>query len=115
MKSIIIKPTSATYFFTDGKYQEIKDVIGGLIDCVRGDDFVGYVDDEGLVKGLEFNPIASILFGQYLVGDVIVFGSLNALGEYDGENYNVSEDMVERLNSILMAQTMHQEYSLQEV
>jgi hypothetical protein len=115
MKAIIIKPHMATYRFTDGKYQDIRDIIGNWIDCVRGDDFVGYVDDEGLVSGLEFNPIASILFGQYLVGDVVVFGSLDENGSYDGNNYDVPESVVTRLNHILAVMNLHRDHSLVEV
>lgn len=67
--------------------QVIKDTVasphGDWFDCVRGESFHGYVNDTGLIDGLPLNPIASILFGQVICGDVILFGSRSPEGEND--------------------------------
>jgi hypothetical protein len=69
----------------------LNELCGGWIDCVRNDDIVGYVNDEGLLIGLDPNVLASVLFGRPLVGDVVVLGALSEEGEYDGENHDVPE------------------------
>jgi hypothetical protein len=72
----------------------IQEAVGGYIDAVRGEDIVGYVNDEGLLMGLPYNTLASILFGRHLVGDVLVVGSFSESGEYDGADYNIPEWLV---------------------
>lgn len=67
----------------------IHEIVGGWFDCVRGEEIVGYVHDEGLLIGLPVNAVASMLFQRPLVGDCVVIGSLNERGEYDGENHDV--------------------------
>jgi hypothetical protein len=76
---------------TENGYLVLNELCGGWIDCVRNDDIVGYVNDEGLLIGLAPNVIASVLFGRPLVGDVVVLGALSEEGEYDGENHDVPE------------------------
>lgn len=73
----------------------VRHTVGGWFDCVRGDKFHGYVNDTGLIDGMPFNPIASIMFGQVICGDAILFGSLNASGEYDGYEHAIDPIVVE--------------------
>ena len=72
----------------------IHEVVGGWFDCVRGDDFHGYVNDTGLLDGLPINPVASALFGRVLAGPAVVFGSTNVRGEYDGYEHHISPTVV---------------------
>lgn len=89
--------------YVSGDYTDIQAFVGGLFDCVRremiaaqfgaedADDFVaiGYVNDEGLLIGLEENKMASVMFGKRLVGDVLVLSGTSPTGAYDGETYDV--------------------------
>jgi hypothetical protein len=74
-------------------YDAIKEAVrshtGDFFDCVRGESFHGYVNDTGLIDGLPLNPVASIIFGQVICGDAILFGSYNPQGKYDGEEYDI--------------------------
>ena len=74
---------------TEDGHTLIHEIVGGWFDCVRGEEIVGYVHDEGLLIGLPVNAVASMLFQRPLVGDCVVIGSLNEKGEYDGENHDV--------------------------
>lgn len=76
-------------------YNTIRNTVGGWFDCVRQKSFHGYVHDTGLIDGLPFNPIASIVFGQVICGDVILFGSFSASGEYDGEEHAIDPAICE--------------------
>lgn len=69
----------------------LQESVGGWIDVVRHRSFgiVAYVNDEGLIHGLRPNVSATLLFGQLLVGDVVLVGSLNSDGEYDGDNHDL--------------------------
>ncbi len=88
-------------------YSTIKEVVasprGDWFDCVRGEKFHGYVNDTGLIDGLPFNPICSIIFGQVICGDVILFGSFSPTDEYDGNEYDIPE---------WVAQSVRQQYFL---
>jgi hypothetical protein len=88
--------------------QVIKDTVaspsGDWFDCVRGESFHGYVNDTGLVDGLPMNPIASILFGQVICGDVILFGSHTPEGECD-----IPEWVVAKARSAFMLLTTNED------
>ena len=88
----------------------LRSIIGNLMDCVRGEDFVGYVDDEGLMHGLEYNAIASALFGRYLVGRVVVLGSISPTGEYDGACYDCPESVYGIVSSFIGAMHLHEDF-----
>lgn len=93
-QALLIKTTGeveATTIPEENGYQVLNELCEGWLDCVRNDDIVGYVNDEGLLIGLEPNILASILFGRPLVGNVVVLGALNDEGEYDGENHDIPE------------------------
>lgn len=93
-KALLIKTTGeleVTNLPEENAYDRLNELCGGWLDCVRLDDVVGYVNDEGLLIGLTPNVFASALFGQPLVGDCVVVGSLNESGEYDGENHDVPD------------------------
>jgi len=59
--------TITEHFPKNGKkfeYQELRDLLGGSLETVpfmqkRGEYSVAYCDEEGQIKGLEFNPVAT--------------------------------------------------------
>ena len=73
--------------------RQINELVGGWFDCVSIPQLgiVIYVHDEGLLLGMNANVTASTLSNRVLVGDVLICGSLNSEGEYDGETYDVPE------------------------
>ena len=91
----------------------IKDVIGSprgmWFDCVRGPLVHGYVNDTGIIDGLMLNPLASILLGHIICGDVILFGSLSPRGEhrttfslndeYVDHEYDVPDSVVDEIRN----------------
>lgn len=73
----------------------IRSIVGGHFGVVASDEGVhGYVHDEGLLIGLPYNAVASALFGQPIVGNVIVFGSLDAKGRHDGYEHHIPPTVV---------------------
>ena len=70
-----------------GDHTTIHEQVGGWFDCVTTESLVGYVHDEGLLIGLQLNPIATALFGRILVGNCVVYSHLNDKGEYDGDSH----------------------------
>lgn len=89
-------------------YKSIQQYVGGNFDCVvtnLGKDhvsFLGYVHDEGLILDMEFNYIASALFQRELHGDCVLLWGLNSEGEYDGEDYDLPEQMTNFVCGTLM-------------
>ncbi len=82
----LVRPSGAIVELDAGV--NLRDVIGGWIERVvlvpHGPDTYGldvWADEEGLLRGLEPNPIATILCrmfgaGQVIVGPVVIAGSL---------------------------------------
>lgn len=81
----------------------INGVVDGWFDAVHPTfehtsgplNIVGYVHDEGLLLGLKPNIIASALFGRVLVGRCVVVGTLNPMGNYDGDSHDVPSGAIE--------------------
>lgn len=91
-KALLIKTTGEVEVTTipdENGHLVLNELCGGWLDCVRTDDLVGYVNDEGLLIGLDPNALASLIFGRPLVGNCVVVGALNEHGVYDGENHDV--------------------------
>lgn len=84
-----------------GDHNTIHEQVGGWFDCVVNGHFVGYVHDEGLIIGLPYNPIASLLFGCPLVGNCVVYSSLNAQGVHDGYDHRLSKDDLVRIYGLV--------------
>ena len=56
----------------DFKFEELKEMIGGWIEIVRlRDDKILVVDEEGMCKEKDINPVASLMAGFTVVGDVV--------------------------------------------
>jgi hypothetical protein len=95
-------------------YNSIQKAIGGHFDVVRHDVrndgehlgvVVGYVHDEGLLLGQEMNFLATNLFKRNLVGDCVVLWGSSPNGEYDGDDYDMPDFMVEYIQSDLLEST----------
>jgi hypothetical protein len=86
-----------------GEFTDIQTMVGGAFDCVTtkvgGHIIVGYVNDEGLLIGLEQNWFASALFGRNLVGPCVIVAGESPSGEYDGENYDLPESFFQFLTT----------------
>lgn len=103
IQAIVVEATGSFYktdLPAEGALPQLQQLVGGYIDAVRGEDFIGYLNDEGLLIGLPLNPIASILFGRTLVGDVVLVGALNDKGKYDGDDHDVPVDLYDDLLDI---------------
>jgi len=51
---------------------------------------------------LEYNYLASALFGRDLVGDCVLLWGLSPDGERDGDNYDMPAEMVESITTELL-------------
>ena len=65
---------------TKGSLAEYQAVVGGYIEPVDTDDYTIFINEEGLLLGLEPNWPISHLAGQFLVGDVAVVGKPDRFG-----------------------------------
>jgi hypothetical protein len=95
--------------------ESIQLLVGGCIDAVRIDTqqinpdtgeeetprftIVGYVHDEGLMLDMEINWIASALFQQRIVGNVVLVSGNSPTGEYDGENHDIPDTLFKWLST----------------
>lgn len=92
------------------KMSEIGTVIGarhGLFDIVYGEIdgkvFLIWVDDTGLIDGRPINPLASMIAGRPLFGDVFVSGDENDEGEVQDLDFGAFDKWF--ANRLLMALT----------
>lgn len=92
IKGIIIRTNGDIENFEyQGSYTEIGQVVGGYIEAVNfgSKPYFCYVNEEGKLNGLEENKIATtlwynsgqiVMLGDYLAGDVVVFGQVDEEG-----------------------------------
>lgn len=97
-KALLLK-TDGTHRRVDLPEQETYMTIRNLVAKDDGFDVVhdrekrirGYIHDRGLLIGLPVNPVASLLFGINLVGDVVVTNPFNPRGLADGYDYDLDD------------------------
>ena len=73
----------------------LQEAVGGYIEAVGLSSYEAtmYVNEEGLIRGLPMNPLASEIAGQLLVGDVVIVGPTNE----DGEDTGLSDEQIDSL------------------
>jgi|TARA_R110000803_G_scaffold82180_1_gene148278 hypothetical protein len=54
--------------------KKMQDLVGGYIEFIYLGEKVLVVNEEGLLDSLEYNPKASAIYGNDIVGDVIQCG-----------------------------------------
>ena len=112
MKAVVIPAGSKTPAKVNitGGYKELQKYVDGLIEGVSGMNngvFIsGYVNEEGLINGLEFNPIASILFGRYLCGPCVLCGEVDD----EGNDTDVTTGQMAMLQWVWNASEAHREF-----
>ena len=83
MKALVIAPNEdrqVTDIFR-AELKSLQDLVGGYIQAVQIlDGGVMLVDEDGLMKRLPLNPVASRIAGTQIVGTAVVVGS-------DGSDY----------------------------
>lgn len=102
MKALLVK-TDGTAEIIDSswEYSEINNAVGGWIEAVNFGDkpYFAYVNEEGKVKDLAENRIATylwydsgqrVLLGDYLAGNVIFFGLVDS----EGNNTSITKELL---------------------
>lgn len=76
IKILLIDPSgSLTVESVDSDLETFQELVGGYIEGVAiPGGVMAYVNDEGLLKGLPHNAVATTLAGRPIVGRMIVFG-----------------------------------------
>lgn len=60
---------------TEEELHALQSIIGGYIECVRlTDDAAMLVDEEGVLKGLQRNELASLIAHTHIVGTAVIVG-----------------------------------------
>ncbi|WP_271438043.1 DUF3846 domain-containing protein [Micrococcus luteus] len=109
MTKAIIIPADTTQPIRAAKingYPDLSEAVGGMIQPVDGEDFTAYVNEEGKLIGLDFNPRANSFIHaevptlpayDLIVGDVVVLGSLDE----EGDETDVPERVAQALGLTL--------------
>lgn len=81
MKAILIKGTLCAWVEIENRLEALQYAVGGYIETVPlGNGGVMIVDEEGRLKGLARNTIASLVAGMDIVGKALIVG-------VDGEEF----------------------------
>lgn len=114
MKAIKIEPTGdiqrveITGEDVSAQNDSIHSYLGGYFDIVRmGRDACMLVDDEGLLKGLQQNPLAMMISGHpLLVGTALIVGTRPGP---DGDEFCDAPERFEKLADEIIAQAWGEE------
>lgn len=84
--------------------EDLTAIVGGFIEAINvTEDAIMYLNEEGKLHGLPFNYSANALIraapfrlhgGDFLVGNVVVVGTRNGLGQHDAENHDVPKSVL---------------------
>lgn len=70
IEEVLIVPSS-----TADELHALQSIVGGYIECVRlTDDAAMLVDEEGVLKGLQRNEVASLIASRPIVGTAVIVG-----------------------------------------
>lgn len=62
---------------SEGEYRIMSEAVDGYIEVVKADFGCNMiVNEEGLLRNLPFNPIATMIAEQYIVGPAVLVGPL---------------------------------------
>lgn len=82
----------------DGSLKSYQEIVGGYIEGVFGPDYVMYVNEEGLLHGLEYNRLATDFAARhlgahsvYLVGPAVILGP----GDREGNDTSVHQNTLD--------------------
>jgi hypothetical protein len=82
MKAILITLNEQNIIEIENKLEALQGAVDGYIETVSliPEKVDMIVNEEGLIKGMELNPIASAIAGTYIVGNALIVG-------VDGEDF----------------------------
>lgn len=89
----------------DDLYQPLKDIIGGWLECpaIMRDELADlsiWVDEEGKLKTLPYNPRATLIAnipGDIIVGTVVITGPPDS----EGETLGLTFEQIEKVRSVI--------------
>ncbi|WP_295019072.1 DUF3846 domain-containing protein [uncultured Micrococcus sp.] len=85
---------------------DLQKAVEGYVEPVDGDDFTAWVNEEGKITGMPFNPradrflhlaIPELSTFDCIVGPVIITGGVDE----DGDNTDITPELIERANEYL--------------
>lgn len=98
-KAVVIR-TDDSVSIEDLDYDKTKTIIGGWLEGIRiGEDAFAFVDEDGPMKKLPLNRIATV-FARHnshtnisggIVGNMVICGLLNEQGIQDGDEHDVPQ------------------------
>ena len=68
----------------------IQAVVGGYIEGVFGDDCTIYVNEEGIILSLPYNPSATLFANKFVAEGHTLFGTVLIVGPPDGHGNDTS-------------------------
>ena len=82
MKALLLDGSGARAIDIENKLEAFQEAVDGYIETVTlvPDEVVMIVNEEGLLRGLGINPLATALYGSAIVGVTVVVG-------IDGEEF----------------------------
>jgi hypothetical protein len=91
-RALRIDPDGTVTDITIDGLDSMQAVVGGLIEPIQFHDGTMYVNEEGLLESLPLNPVASKLYGGYVVGSALLLGN----GDRHGNDTHITKSFRER-------------------
>ena len=85
-QAVVVRTDGSINFIPLNSADDIRREVGGWFDVARdrnGANALAYVNDTGIIDGLEPNAIVSMLFGIILCGDAVIVSQ-------DSEGYDIA-------------------------
>ena len=96
--AVVVQPNGDVSKVTlDGSLLSFQEIVGGYIEGVFNPDYVAYVNEEGLIRGLPYNEAATdfisrgFIYRLHLVGPVVIVGA----GDSEGNDTSVHQSTLD--------------------
>lgn len=115
-KGIVIKSDGQIAYIDvdtskDSGLAALQEAVGGWIELIHiTEEVIAYLNEEGKQEELPFNELATdlcehfkvgLMPGDYIVGNMVLLGSLNKDGENDGECHDLPMAFIKELATFL--------------
>lgn len=108
VKALVVPAADSAYVtLLDVSLPNMQRLVDGYVELLNLPGGVSmYLNEEGKIKGLPVNGAANRLiavlgdpglaYDDFIVGNVVLLGAVNASGESDGEDYDVPQHVLEQ-------------------
>ena len=97
-RGLVIETDGSLRVFNE--HDDLSDAVGGYLEGITGYRWSAYVNEEGKLKGMNLNTLATMALvelgwglGDYIAGPLVLFGSVDAEGNDTSVDVDIEKNV----------------------